>query len=114
MPYCHGCGCYTGDYSAYLEEIPGKGKIVLCYRCKKWSERHPGQSAFPSRNTYFQTQGKRIRTFAAIYIIGSFSLFALGITLIVTSGRFTGGTLLLLGGMSLLFIGFGMKRFSEK
>ena len=79
MAYCHGCGRYVGDYSAYRQNVPGKGELVLCYKCKQWADRHPGQTNFPPKQSAPFAEGKRVRTFANIYIISSLGLFAAGV-----------------------------------
>ena len=114
MAYCHGCGRFVGDYSAYRHTVPGEGDFVLCYKCKHWAERHPGQSTFPSGDAYPPAEGRRVRTYAAIYLISSVGLFALGATLVLTGTWTKGGALFLLGGVSLFLIGLGMRRSQEK
>jgi hypothetical protein len=114
MPYCHGCGRYIGEYSAYHREMPGRGTVHLCHHCNRWSERHPGQTGFPPRNSGLKTEGKRVRTFATIYVISSFGICILGLTLIITTDRLFSGILFIIGAISLCLIGLGMKRFSEK
>jgi len=59
-------------------------------------------------------EGKRIRTFSTIYIIGSFGVFALGITIALTTKRVGLGMLIVLGALSLFFFGIGMRKFLEK
>jgi hypothetical protein len=103
-----------GDYSAYRHNVPGKGELVLCYKCKQWADRHPGQSNFPPKQFIPFAEGKRIRTFANIYIISSLGVFALGAALVVAGGRSAAGILFLLGALSLFLIGLGMRKFIKK
>jgi len=114
MAYCQGCGHYIGDYSAYRLNIPGKGELVVCYKCKRWAERHPGQTRFPAGIPRSSTEGKRVRTFATIYILSSLGLFVFGVVLILTSNKLATTILLLFGAISLFLVGLGMRRFVEK
>lgn len=114
MAYCHGCGHYVGDYSAYRQNVPGKGELLLCYKCKQWADRHPGQTNFPPNQSAPFAEGKRVRTFANIYIISSLGLFAAGAALVLAGGRFAAGILFLLGAVSLFLIGLGMRRFTKE
>lgn len=114
MAYCGGCGRYVGDYSGYRHKMSGASEIILCYRCKRWADRHPSSSSFPQREEHPRYESRRIRTFANIYIISSFGLFAFGVTLIVLSDRFMLGLLIFLGAISLFAIGLGMRRFMGK
>ena len=114
MAYCAGCGRYVGDYSAYRRTAPGKGEQLLCYRCKRWADRHPGKTSFSSRELRHSPQDQRIRTFARIYIVSSLGIFALGLTLVLTGKGFASGILLTLGGLSLFFFGMGMRKYLEK
>ncbi len=114
MSYCAGCGRYVGDYSAYRRVAPGKGEQLLCYRCRRWADRHPGKTSFPSPELRHSPQERRILTFARIYIIGSLGIFALGVALVLTGKGFGSGILLTLGGLSLFFLGVGMRKFFEK
>lgn len=114
MAYCAGCGRYVGDYSAYHRVVPGKGEQLLCFRCSRWADRHPGNTSFPSQEMRFSPQAKRIRTFARIYIISSLGVFASGVALIVAGKTLGLGVLLILGGLSLFFFGLGMRKFLEK
>jgi hypothetical protein len=103
-----------GDYSAYRHNVPGKGELVLCYRCKQWADRHPGQSNFPPKQSIPFAEGKRVRTFANIYIISSLGLFAVGAVLALADGKLAAGVLFILGALSLFLIGLGMRRSLEK
>jgi hypothetical protein len=114
MAYCKGCGRYVGDYSTYSLSIPGKGRMVLCHRCKRWAERHPGGTSFPRPDENPQVEGKRVRAFAIMYLLSSLGLFALGAILILVNHRIATGVLLLIGAISLFFIGVGMRRFPNK
>lgn len=114
MAYCSGCGRYVGDYSAYRREAPGRGEQLLCYKCNRWADRHPGKTTLPSPKVRHSTEDRSVRTFATIYIISSFGVFALGITLALTTKRFGLGILMILGALSLFFFGTAMKRFLNK
>ena len=114
MANCHGCGHYIGDYSAYRLNVPGKGEVVLCYKCKRWAERHPGQTRFPPREPFLQTESRRVRTFANIYMLSALGLFAFGAVLILASNKLVVATLFLLGAISLFLVGMGMRRFLQK
>ncbi|RJP64437.1 MAG: hypothetical protein C4532_19285 [Candidatus Abyssobacteria bacterium SURF_17] len=110
MAYCQSCGRYVGDYSAYRHSIPGKGDAVLCYRCKRWVDRHPGQSTVPSKQPFIAPERKRVRTFANIYVVSSLGVFAFGGVLALTGKGVVPGVICLLAGVSLFFIGVGMKK----
>ena len=114
MAYCYGCGHYIGEYSAYRRTVPGKGELVLCYKCKQWAERHPEQSRFPPRDAGFRMERKRVRTFANIYILSSLGLFAFGVVLVLASDKLVVAILLLFGAVSLFLVGLGMRRFFER
>ena len=114
MATCSGCGRFVGDYSAYRIDVPGKGSLLLCYRCKRWAERNPGATGFPSPKIRQSIEGRRVRTFSTIFIIGSFGLFALGLTIALMAGRFGLGAMMILGALSLFFFGISMRNFSEK
>ncbi len=88
--------------------------MVLCYRCKRWAERHPNSKKFPPRRPHSPTENKRVKTFANIYMLSSLGLFAFGAVLVFSGGNMTTGILLVLGGLSLFLFGFGMRRFMEK
>jgi len=95
--------------------MPGRGSLLLCYQCKRWADKNPGTTNFPRPGVRRPSlEGRRIRTFATIFIIGSFGIFALGLTIALTMGRIRAGAIMILGALSLFFLGVSMKRFSEK
>jgi hypothetical protein len=112
MAYCHGCGAYVGDYSFYRHKMPGQGEMVLCYRCKRWKERHPQSTAFPKNESLAEGK-KRVRTFSSIYIVSSLGLFAAGAMVIFTANRTGIGLIIVLGAISLLLVGRGMRKFAK-
>lgn len=114
MAYCQGCGSYVGDLSAYRHNVPGKGEMVLCYRCKRWAERHPGRSRFPPRHSLPPTEGRRIRTFAILYTVSSLGLFAFGVFLLVSGNPLIYPILSILAALSLFLFGVGMRKYLEK
>jgi hypothetical protein len=112
MAYCQGCGNYVGDYSFYRHKLPGKGDIILCFRCKRWADRHPGRSTFPQM-TASLPETRRIRTFSTIYVISSFAMFAVGAVIIISGNHVGIGIAILLGAVSLFLVGRRMKKFSK-
>ncbi|GAB4344905.1 MAG: hypothetical protein Kow0099_24720 [Candidatus Abyssubacteria bacterium] len=112
MAYCQGCGNYVGDYSAYRHTVPGKGEIVLCFKCHRWADRHPGKTRFPAVQLSTPTE-RRVRTFSQIYMISAFGLFAFGGAFLI-SGRVMPAVLLFLASLSLFLLGIGMKKYGEK
>lgn len=114
MAYCAGCGRYVGDYSAYRRKVPGKGEQFLCYRCERWADRHPGKTNFPSEGIPRLPETGRLQTFGRIYIMSSFGVLALGVTLALMTKRSGAAVLLILGGLSLFFFGLGMRKFLQK
>ena len=114
MANCAGCGRFVGDYSVYHLETPGESKIILCYACKRWADRHPGKTTFPPRDSRHSAQSNRVSTFATIYIISSFGIFALGVAIAVAAKRPGLGMLMILGALSLFFFGTAMRKFSKK
>ena len=114
MAYCAGCGSFVGDYSAYRRQMGGKGQLVLCYRCNRWADRHPGRTTFPSAEIHRQSEGKKIRSIAAIYTMSSLAIFVVGIALVLRGDRAGTWVLLLLGAISLFLIGLGMRRSIRK
>jgi len=112
MAYCQGCGNYVGDYSFYRHKLPGKGDMILCFRCKRWADRHPGRSTFPQTTTSFP-ETRRIRTFSTIYVISSFAMFAVGAVLIISGNHMGIGIAILLGAISLFLVGRRMKTFGK-
>lgn len=114
MADCAGCGRYVGDYSAYRLDVPGVPSLLLCYNCKRWADRHPGKTTFPSPRARHPGESRRVNTFATIYIIGSFGVFALGVTIALSTRRLGLGVVMILGAISLFFFGISMRKFSEK
>ena len=114
MAYCSGCGRYVGDYSAHHLKRPGKDELTLCYGCKRWADKHPGESAFPSFEARISPQSRRIRTFATIYMVSSLGVFALGAAVALESERMGLGLLMILGAVSLFLLGLAMQKFSRK
>lgn len=114
MANCQGCGRYVGDYSGYRYQESGKDDIVLCYKCKRWADSHPGQNGFPRHGLTPATDVRRVRTFATIYVISALGLFALGVLLVVSRNWFKAGALFVLGAFSLFFIGRGMRKSSRQ
>ncbi len=113
MAYCQGCGEYIGDYSSYRRNVPGRGEMVLCYRCKHWSDRNPGHSNFPPRHP-ITPEMNRVRASANSYISIAVGIFMIGIILIMITSRLILGILLIGGSFSLFLFGWGMKRFLRK
>ena len=114
MASCQGCGRYIGDYSGYHYSETGKDDLVLCYKCKRWADSHPGHTTFPPHGVLASTETRRVRTFANIYLISALGLFALGVLLVVSGSWLKAGALFLLGAFSLFFIGRGMRRSSRE
>ncbi len=112
MAYCQGCGNYVGDYSAYRRSLPGRGEVVLCYKCNHWADRNPGKTRFPTSQSA-APPARRIRTFSRIYLVSALGLFAFGGAFLL-SGRVTPAVLLFVASLSLFLLAVGMKRFSEK
>lgn len=110
VAYCQSCGRYVGDYSAYRHNIPGKGEAVLCYRCKRWVDRHPGQGTLPPKQAFTNPERKRVQTFANIYVVSSLGVFVFGAVLALTGKGMVTGVICILAGISLFFIGVGMKK----
>ena len=88
--------------------------MLLCFRCKRWADRHPGKTTFPSPKAHRSVEGRRVRTFATIYIISSFGVFAVGVMVALAAKRLGLGILMILGALSLFFFGVAMRKFSEK
>ncbi len=103
-----------GDYSAHHLKRPGKDELTLCYGCKRWADKHPGESAFPSSDAGASPQSRRIRTFATIYMVSSLGVFALGTAVALESERRAFGLLMILGAVSLFLLGLAMQKFSRK
>ncbi len=114
MANCAGCGRYVGDYSAYRIDAPGKLSQPLCYRCKRWADRNPGKTVFPPPGADRPMESRRVSTFATVYIIGSFGMFALGVTIALATGRAALGVMIILGAVSLFFFGMSMRKFAGK
>jgi hypothetical protein len=114
MVNCAGCGRYVGDYSAYRLDAPGKPSLPLCYRCKRWADRNPGNMSFPPARGTSPATGRRLSSFSKVYIISSFGVFALGVTIALMTGRAVFGVIMILGAVSLFFFGMSMRKLSEK
>lgn len=110
MAYCQGCGSYVGDYSFFRHKIPGKSEMVLCYRCKHWADRHPGQDKFPVKAAS-SFENSRIRSFSLIYVISAFGMFAAGVLMVLSGARPAIGLLVLIGAISLFLVGRGMRKY---
>ena len=114
MSYCKGCGRYIGDYSAYRVNVPGHGELMLCYHCRRWAERHPGQTGFPARQAGQGKESKAFMPSANLYVVCSFGLLAFGLVLILAGNKSSTGFILILAACSLFFIGVGMRRSLRK
>ncbi|RJP22111.1 MAG: hypothetical protein C4520_08620 [Candidatus Abyssobacteria bacterium SURF_5] len=112
MAYCQGCGAYVGDYSFYRQKLPGKGEMILCYRCNRWSQSHPGRTGFPERTSMPYAGKSRIKTFSTIYIISSIGVFAAGAAIVISGGGGSGiGILIVIGSISLFLVGRSMRKY---
>jgi hypothetical protein len=59
-------------------------------------------------------ENRRVSAFATVYIIGSFGVFALGVTIALATGRVAVGIMFIIGAVSLFFFGMSMRKFAGK
>jgi len=114
MATCSGCGRFVGDYSVYRIEVPGRSPLLLCYRCKRLADRNPGMTDFPAPKLRQSFEGRRVRIFSTIFIVGSLGVFALGLAILLLGRKLGLGALVILGAISLFSFGLSMRRFSDQ